>query len=138
MKPIFAQLLVISLAFTGCSFAAPSTQSVSIIASHQNAEIYVDGQLLGTGPQVVDLYRGRSHVVMAKCGNSAGTASIVRRLSRTAILDIISGAFLIVPLFGLMAPAAFDLSPRSVAVLVPDATACEELIPEVEGLPPGS
>ena len=93
--------------------------------SHANAEVYVDGNLRGTGPQTVELSKKRTHSVMAKCGSSAGAASIGRNFSTTGILDLIGGILLLIPLIGLTAPGAFELSPTTVSVPIPDASACD-------------
>jgi hypothetical protein len=94
--------------------------------SHPNAEVYVDGTLRGTGPQTVELSKKSSHSVMAKCGGSAGVAAIDRNLSTTGMLDIVGGFIALIPFIGLVAPGAWELSPTSVSVPVPDASACDE------------
>lgn len=96
-----------------------------IVPSHSNAEVYVDGNLRGTGPQTVELSKKRTHSVMAKCGNSAGTASIDRILSTTGLLDIIGGLLILIPFIGLTAAGAWELSPTTVSVPVPDSDGCE-------------
>jgi hypothetical protein len=97
--------------------------------SHPNGEIYVDGNLKGKGAQTVELHKRKSHSIMAKCGGSAGAASVERHLSTTGILDIIGGVLFLVPFIGLIAPGAWELSPTAVSVPIPDASACEETPP---------
>ncbi len=125
---LIATILVpITAAFlSGCSLAASSTQAIAIVPAHSNAEVYVDGQLKGTGAQTIELSKKRSHSVMAKCGGSSGVATIDRNLSTTGILDIIGGFIILIPFIGLVAPGAWELSPTSISVPIPDATACDQ------------
>ena len=110
---------------TACSLARSTSQVITIIPSHPNAEVTVDGQPRGTGTMTVDLKRNRSHSVMARCGNSSGVALVDRNLSTTGLLDLIGGFLILIPFLGLVAPGAWDLSPTAVSVPVPDASACE-------------
>lgn len=126
MKKLLASLLVpLTALVCSCSLASSSTQSIVIMPSHASAEVYVDGNLRGTGPQTVELSKKRNHSVMAKCGNSAGAASIERNLSTTGLLDIIGGFLILLPFIGLTAAGAWELSPTTVSVPVPDSGGCE-------------
>ena len=110
---------------SACSFGSASMQSVAIIPSHPKAEVFVDGNYMGIGPQSIRLAKDATHSVMAKCGDSAGAATIDRNLSETGMLDIIGGFFLLIPLIGLVAPGAWELSPASISVAIPDDSDCE-------------
>lgn len=112
------------LSLTACSLAGPATQSVSIVPSDPNAEVYVDGNLVGRGPQTVNLTRKSTHSVLAKCGSSAGAATIGRELSSDGVLDIIGGILIVVPFIGLLAPGSYDLMPNPISVPVPNAAGC--------------
>ena len=125
-KLVSVVLLPAVLCFaTACSLASPSNQTIMISPSHPRAEIYVDGQLKGVGTQSVLLSKRRQHSVMAKCGLSSGVAMIDRNLSMTGVLDLIGGFLLLVPFIGLVSAGAWELSPNSVSVPIPDASACE-------------
>lgn len=119
-------LLPATMLLFSCSLAAPSTQPINIMPSHPGAEVYVDGSLRGSGAQTVELSKKNTHSVMAKCGGSAGVAAIDRNLSTTGILDLIGGFLILIPFIGLVSPGAWELSPTSISVPVPDATACKE------------
>ena len=122
LRGTIATIVVASLA--GCSLAAPTTKSIDIIPSEPNAEVFVNGNLVGMGPQTVELSTGSAHSVMAKCGRSAGTETINRRLSGTGVADIIGGLLILVPFLGLTADGAWTLSPETVTVGVPDGSDC--------------
>lgn len=117
---------VLAVFSTSCSLAGSSTQSITIVPSHPNAQIFVDGNPSGTGVQSIELSRKRSHSVLAKCRNSAGSATIYRELSTTGVLDIVGGVLIILPFIGLFAPGAYALSPDTVSVAIPDDSGCEE------------
>lgn len=126
MKRPLALFLALAMVVhsTACSLAAPATQSIAIIPSHPKADIYVDGVQLGTGTVTADLSRDNSHVVMAKCPGSSGIFTIQRELSTTGLLDIVGGVLILIPFIGLFAPGAFELSPPTVAVAIPDESGC--------------
>ena len=136
MKRVAASILILCMPFMcSCSLFATSTQPITIIPSHENAEVYVDGNLKGKGVQTVFLHKRRSHSIMAKCGGSAGTGSVTRHLSTTGILDIIGGVLFLAPLLGLIAPGAWELSPTTISVPIPNASACEPDTQSLEELP---
>lgn len=122
---ILSLLLVVSLGCTSCSLAVASHQPINIIPSDPRAEVYVDGNLIGTGPQTVDLDKSESHSAMAKCGDSAGTGEIRTSLSTTGVLDLIGGIIILVPFIGFVSPGAWKLSPTTLSVAVPDASDCD-------------
>jgi len=123
-KLISVALLVPFLSLTSCSLGAPSHQNINIIPSAQNATVYVDGNLVGEGPQTVSMGKSQEHSIMAKCGDSAGTANVTRSFSTTGILDLIGGFIILVPFIGLTAPGAWKLNPPTVSVGIPDESAC--------------
>jgi hypothetical protein len=122
LRPVSLLLVASLLSTTSCSLFSPSSQNVNILPSHPAAQVYVDGNLVGTGPQSVRLKKSSSHSVLVKCGTSAGTGVIDRELSTTGILDIIGGFIIIIPFFGLLAPGSHSLSPDTLSVAIPDAT----------------
>jgi len=111
---------------TACSFASPPNQNITISPSHPRAEVSVDGRVIGRGVQQVNLSKRREHSVLAKCGNSSGVATIDRSLSGTGIADIIGGVIFLLPFLGFFSPGSFKLSPSTVAVGIPDTSACDQ------------
>ena len=119
-------VLILPIFFlTSCSLVVPGSQSVNILPSSPRADVYVDGNLIGKGPQSVSMKKSSSHSIMAKCGGSAGTGVVDHSLSTTGILDIIGGFLILVPFLGLLAPGAWKLSPESISVAIPDDSACK-------------
>lgn len=135
MKRCLSFVLVHTMAVysMGCSLAAPGTQSIAIVPSHPKADVYVDGVQVGTGTVTAVLSRDNSHTAMAKCPGSSGIFTIQRGLSTTGMLDIVGGVLLLVPLIGLFSAGAFELSPATVAVAIPDESGCDASPPSAGG-----
>jgi len=107
----------------GCSFFRSSTQPVVIMATDPNAEIYANGRPVGRGTVTVELPRDRDQTIMARTDdNRTGTATIKSHLGSGGITDIVGGAIILVPFFGLLAPGSRDLDASSVVIEVPPAT----------------
>src|SRR5262245_56557942 len=108
---------------SGCSFFRSSTQPVTIMASDPNAEIYANGRPVGRGTATVELRRDRDQSIMARTDdNRTGTATIKSHLGSGGITDIVGGAIILVPFFGLLAPGSRDLDASSVVIEIPPAT----------------
>src|SRR5262249_53394680 len=119
-----AVCLMMSMAVSsGCSVLKSSTEPVTIMATDPNAEIYAGGRPVGRGTATVDLPRDQDQTIMARTDdNRTGTATIKSHLGSAGIFDIVAGAFIIIPFFGLLAPGSRDLEASSVVVQVPPAT----------------
>jgi hypothetical protein len=109
---------------TACSLLSPSTQNIVIQPMPGDAELYVDGAPVGRGTQSVRMSKKQSHTVIAKCGRSSGVASVDRSISITGILDVVGGILFYVPFIGVLAPGFWTLDPPTVAIAVPDGSAC--------------
>ncbi len=108
---------------TSCSLFAPSTQSVAITATDPAAEIFINGSLAGKGAATVDLRRNKSHAILAKVGDRAGTATIGNSISTTGVLDIVGGLFFLVPLIGIAGPGFWSLDNTEIVIAIPPASA---------------
>ena len=117
-----ARLLPVLLAITpACSAFAGSLQPVSIQATDPRAEIYVDGQHVGTGAATVELKRNRSHAFMAKAGDRTATATLGKSISTTGVLDIVGGVLFLVPFIGVVTPGFWELDSETVMLGLPPA-----------------
>jgi hypothetical protein len=113
-------LSVCIVLFPGCSAFVTSTQPVSVTATDAHAELFADGQSIGTGSATTRLKRNESHTFMAKTTDGrAGTAQVGHSFSTTGMLDLIGGIFLLVPLIGLLTPGAWDLDSTTIMIAVP-------------------
>ena len=103
----------------GCSLMAASTQSVTIIPSDERAEVYVDGNLVGTGRVSTNLGRRKGHSIIAKVGDRAGSATIGTQLSVLGALDIVGTIIWLVPVVGVFGPGFMELDTTTVSVAIP-------------------
>jgi len=85
------------------------------MASDPNAEIYANGRPVG-GSVTVELPRDRDQAIMARTDdNRTGTATIKSHLGSGGITDIVGGAIILVPFFGLLAPGSGILRPAALS-----------------------
>lgn len=124
-KSLAAISIISFINMTACSFASPPNQTITIEPSHPNAEVSVDGRVIGQGVQQVKLSKRRDHSVLAKCGNNSGVAYIGRDVSGTGFADMIGGVIFLLPFLGFFSPGAYKLSPSTVYVVIPNASECD-------------
>ena len=126
--PRFVRLLVSALmapvmaVVPGCSVFVPSHQDLTIVPSEDTAEVYVNGNRVGTGTQTVSVKRGEDYAVMAKSGERVATAKVGRTISGTGVADIVGGLFLLVPFIGVFSPGFWALNPDKVSLALPQHT----------------
>lgn len=108
----------ICLFLASCSLFVSSTQAIRVVADDDRAEIYMDGQRLGTGEVVAQVARGTEggHEFKAVLGHKRGFAWTFRSLSETGLLDSFGGCFLIVPWFGLLSDGAYQQAPARIVL----------------------
>lgn len=117
-----ALFLATLTASPGCSFFRSSTQPVTIMATDPNAEIYAAGRPVGRGTATVELPRDQDTTILGRTDdNRAGTATVKSHMGSAGIFDIIGGAFILFPFFGLLAPGSRDLDASSVVIEIPPA-----------------
>jgi len=114
-----AVVLAASLASSSCSLFVRSTQPVVITPSDPQAEVYVDGNLVGKGVTTVALKRNRPHAFMAKVGDRTGTASTTYGVSTTGVVDIIGGVLWLVPFLGVLGPGFYELDQDQIHIAIP-------------------
>lgn len=124
MRRLIALSMLVPLC--GCSFLAPTTQRITITVSHPDAEIIVDGETVGRGHVECDLQRGVNHTFMAKMGDRVGHSGLAAgNRSTIGKIDNFFGIFLIVPLFGLLAPGSYEFRTNHVSITLPNVTVVE-------------
>jgi hypothetical protein len=129
MRCAISLLLVpITVLSSACSLFSPYSQMINIVPSNATADVYVDGQRVGSGNQSVRMSKSHTHSVMVKCGISAGTGTVRRTMSTTGVLDIVGGALILIPLVGLFAPGAHSLEPTTLSVAIPDESSCQQTV----------
>lgn len=121
VNKLISCLLVIamSVSCSGCSIFAPKMQNVSVSTSEPDAEIFVNGNLMGTGVATARVRRNEDVAILAKKdGFYPAVRTIEPTLSTTGILDIIGGSIILLPFFGLMAAGAHKLDTSNVVLVM--------------------
>ena len=87
------------------------------MASEPDAQIYVNGQLIGLGSVETRVKKNQSVSVMAKKeGFYPVSREIDTTISSIGILDIVGGCIFLIPFIGLAAPGAHELDQSSVSL----------------------
>jgi len=112
---LFIAILLFSS--TGCSVFVGGTQQLTVVATEDNADIYINGQIQGKGTTTVMVPRNRGVEVMVKApGFKTETKTVGYTLSGTGLADL-AGAFIcIVPGIGLLTPGAQELTMDTVTI----------------------
>jgi len=119
-RQIIASLAIIS--FSGCSFFAPSKQTIHVTSTPEGAKVLAGGQLVGQTPVQFEAHRGDNLLVeVQKEGYQTQYRTTSRTLSSTGILDVIGGFVLLVPLTGLLSSGAWKHDPDKYGVILEPA-----------------
>jgi len=115
--------LAIVIATTpACSLFAPSTQALTIHTNSSEADIYLDGAVVGKGSTVVNVAR-TSHHIRAVLGDLDAHTSVGTRISALGILDILGGILFLVPFIGVAGPGFTQLDRTTVELTIPNLPA---------------
>ncbi len=121
VNKFFAITLIISIGFLqcGCSAFGGSRERFSVVASERDAQIFVNGELIGNGNVQTSVPRGKDVSVMVKKeGYYPATREIGTKMSFLGVLDIIGGCIILLPFFGLCFPGSHELEQTSLCVVI--------------------
>ena len=112
-------VVVFSVVNSGCSFFAHKTQMLTVTATEDDAEIYIDGVMLGEGTVSKEVPRNKRVSVMAKKpGFAIQTRDVDRRLGTVGILDVVGAFIFLLPAFGLLSAGAWELDKDHVTIVM--------------------
>lgn len=101
----------------GCSILAPRTQQLSIHASEDDARIYVNGNLSGSGHVTVVVPRDKTvSVLVKKDGFQTAERNVLLTLSNTGMADLVCGYVCLFPLAGLLFPGSQHLQNDNISI----------------------
>lgn len=110
-------LLACSLHLGGCSIFGGSSQALSVNSDPPGANVLINGTIAGTTPLQQQVpRRGDLTIEVQKTGYKPQSRMTGRKLSSVGIVDVIGGAFFLLPLLGLIAPGAWEQDPASIGV----------------------
>jgi hypothetical protein len=100
------------VSFSGCSFFAPSMQTIHVTSSPGGAKVVAGGSPVGQTPVQFEAHRGENLLIeVQKSGYQTQYRTSSRTLSTIGTLDVVGGFFLLVPLFGLLSSGAWKHDP---------------------------
>lgn len=116
MKKAIAVLLAV-VQFTGCSFFVGNRQNVTVTTNVETAQIFANGELVGTGMVSFKAPRNQDMQLMAKAeGYQTAFHHIDTKLSTAGILDVVGLFVWIIPIFGLFSAGSKQLDETNVAL----------------------
>ena len=105
-------LVVIVVSFSGCSFFAPSMQTIHVTSPPSGANVVAGGRPVGQTPVQFETHRGENLLIeVQKASYQTQYRTSSRSLSTIGTLDVIGGFFLLLPLFGLLSSGAWKHDP---------------------------
>ncbi|MDD3885552.1 MAG: hypothetical protein PHI35_01625 [Victivallaceae bacterium] len=113
---IAAAAALIAFVSGGCSWFAQPRQMISINLLPPDATITVNGALFQGSPMYYEAYRGNDMLISVQRPEKRTRYFVVgRHLSSTGVLDSI-GSVIILPIFGLCAPGAWNFDTRNINI----------------------
>ena len=110
-------LVIIASYLAGCSLFGPRKETIGVSSDPQGAQVIISGTPVGTTPLHFEVHRGDNLLLeIRKPGYQTQYRTPSRRLSSLGILDVVGGAFLLLPLIGLLSSAAWEHDPSEFGI----------------------
>ena len=102
---------------TGCSLLGSRTQDLKVWSNPNGAEVWVNGNLVGTTPLTCRIRRWDSaEIEIRKDGYEPVSRGTTKSLSGLGITDVVFGSLVVLPYLGLLSGAAWEQTPSEVSV----------------------
>jgi len=112
-------LVIIVCYMTGCSLFGPRSESIGVSSDPPGAHVSVSGKPMGTTPLHFEVQRGDNLLLeIQKSGYQTQYRTSSRKLSSLGILDVVGGAFFLLPLIGLFSSAAWEHDPAEFGIIL--------------------
>ena len=112
VKVISCVMIALVPFLPGCSLFGSSMQTIRIDSYPREAEVYVNDEHAGQTPLALQVHRGEEVLIkVMKDGYDMRFITTSRSLSTLGMLDVVGGAAIIIPLIGLLSPAAWRHQP---------------------------
>ncbi len=123
-----AALLVATAHLSACSLSGPRMQTITVSSEPEGAKVRVNTESVGTTPLRVQVRRGEDLLIeLKKPGYETAYRKSTRTLSGLGLVDLVGGVIILIPLIGLISPAAWEHEPASFGVtLDPEAPAGDQ------------
>lgn len=122
--------LTCAVYLSGCSLFGGSSQNFAVSSDPVGATVRINGQQVGVTPLQYQVdRRGDLLIEVEKTGYKSQFRQTSRKLSSLGIADVIGGAFLLLPLIGLVAPGAWEQDPAVMGFSLEPAAASSSSTP---------
>ena len=112
-------VMVIVCYMAGCSLFGPRSETIGVSSDPPGAHISVSGKPMGTTPLHFEVQRGDNLLLeIQKSGYHTQYRTSSRKLSSLGILDVVGGAFFLLPLIGLLSSAAWEHDPAVFGIIL--------------------
>lgn len=109
----------LSILLAGCSLFGPWTQTITVSSDPSGATVLVNGSPAGHTPLRYQVPRREDLLLEVRLpGYQTEYRTSSRSLSTLGTLDLIGGAFILLPFFGLLSPAAWEQEPSTFGVVL--------------------
>lgn len=111
--------LVAACSMVGCSLFGPRMQTIAVSSDPMGASVIMNGERVGNAPVRHQVRRGEDLLIeVRKRGYETQFRNPSRSLSGLGILDVVGGAIILVPFFGLLSSAAWEHEPSTFGVIL--------------------
>lgn len=111
--------LITTLFMCSCSMFNWSKTPLKVIASEDDAKIYINGEYMGNGSVETRVTRHKSvSILVKKDGFIPAQREITYRLGTVGTIDVIFGCVLLVPWIGVAFPGAYVLDQENVSIIL--------------------
>ena len=115
--------LVVAVCYLlGCSLFGPRQETIMVSTDPPGAQVTASGRSVGTTPLQFEFQRGENLLVeVRKEGYETQYRHSSKKLSSLGILDVVGGAFFLLPLIGLISSAAWEHDPAHFGIMLEPA-----------------
>ncbi|TKB65548.1 MAG: PEGA domain-containing protein [Nitrospira sp.] len=112
-------LAVVACYLAGCSLFGPRSESIGVSSDPPGARVIASGKPVGTTPLHFEAQRGDNLLIeVQKSGYQTQYRTLSRKLGSLGILDVVGGAFFLLPLIGLFSSAAWEHDPAEIGIIL--------------------
>jgi len=110
---------VLGCLLEACSFLNFSDEYIQVATSEDDAKIYINSVYEGQGSANVKVVRDEDvSILVKKKGFRPETREISRKLSSVGFVDLLGGAIIVLPLFGLLSSGAWEPEQNNISIIL--------------------
>lgn len=104
---------------SACSLFGPRMQTITISSDPEGAKIRVNGETVGSTPLRVQVRRSEDVLIEAQmAGYETAYRTSHRTVSGLGIVDLVGTSVFLIPIIGLLSPAAWEHEPAAFGLVL--------------------